>query len=330
MEWAWRVKLRQAEAHVELFAKEATDYLKSSRAGFEYVIDDEAGTIDVVLRAECDPPVRLGAIVGDVLHNLRSALDAIAWEVCQRTGVELTVKQERQIYFPITWQAAKWEEATRPLIGVSPEHLEAFKYLQPWYFDEQGRQLGVEIPLEYAKNEPLWQLHELAKVDRHRTLHPLLTQAGDTWLGTPEGVETALTGVDPPPWTPGKTILRWSVQPADRVREASPAGEAVLSLTRADDLRPPSALRTLQDLVAATDRALRHIEIEVLQVVTTTELAELTALGERWQEAQRAVQHARREPGALDRERFECQKALMESEKLAKEAYTDRWHDLFR
>jgi hypothetical protein len=265
-----------------------------------------------------------------VLHNVRSALDAIAWEVCQRTGVQLTIKQQRRIYFPITWEAAQWDEATKPLVGVAPEHLEAFKYLQPWYFDEQGRQLGVEIPAEYAKNEPLWQLHELAKIDRHRTLHPVLTQAGDTWLGTPEGVETALAGVDPPPWKPGSTILRWSVRPAHRVRDASPAGEAVLALTKSDDLRPPSALGTLQGFVAATDRALRHVEIEVLQIVTAADLAELTALGERWQDAQRAVQQARRQPGVLDRERFEHQKALTASEERANEAYRTRWHELFR
>jgi hypothetical protein len=296
VEWSWRVKLRRAEEHVERFAKEAADYLQSSRAGFDYAFDDQAGTIDVVLRADFEPPAVFGAIVGDTLHNLRSALDAIAWEVCQRTGVPLTEKQEQQVYFPITWESNKWENAAKRLVGVTPEDLEAFKYLQPWYFDEQGRQLGVEIPTEFAKNEPLWQLRELAKIDRHRTQHPLLAQAGDTWLGTPEGVETALAGVDPPPWKPGSTILRWSVRPAHRVREASPAGEAVLTLAKSDDLRPPSALGTLQSLVAATDRALRRIEIEVLHIVTSAELGELTALGEQWQEAQRAVQQARRTP----------------------------------
>ncbi|MCU1492793.1 MAG: hypothetical protein JWO62_557 [Acidimicrobiaceae bacterium] len=330
MEWSWRVKLRQAEAHVERFSKEAADYLESSRAGFDYIADEKAGTIDVVLRADFEPPVGLGAIVGDVLHNLRSALDAIAWEACRRTGVALTAKQERQIYFPITWEVDQWEDAAKRLIGVSAEHLEAFKYLQPWYFDEQGRQLGVEIPKEFAKNEPLWQLQELAKVDRHRTLHPLLAQAGDTWLGTPEGVETTLAGVDRPPWQPGSTILRWSVRPVHRVRDASPAGEAVLTLAKSEDLRPQSALGTLQGLVAATDRALRHVEIEVLHIVTPAELAELTALGEQWQDAQRAVQQARHEPGVLDRERFERQKALMASEERANEAYRTRWQELFR
>lgn len=330
MECSWRVKLRQAGAHVERFAKEAADYLQSSRAGFNYVIDDEAGTIDVVLRADFDPPVGLGAIVGDVLHNLRSALDAIAWEACQRTGVELTTKQQRRIYFPITWQPAQWEDATKPLIGVSPDHLEPSSTCSRGTSTSRVDNWGVEIPTEFAKNEPLWQLNELAKVDRHRTLHPLLAQAGDTWLGTPEGVETGLAGVDPAPWKAGSTILRWSVQPAHRVREASPAGEAVLTLTKSNDLRPPAAVGTLQGLVAATDRALRHVEIEVLHIVTASELAELTTLGERWQDAPRAVQQARREPGALDRERFERQKTLMASEVRASEAYRTRWQELFR
>ena len=205
-------------------------YLEASKAGFDYITDEQAGTVDVVLRAECEPPMVLGAIVGDVLHNLRSALAAIAWETCMRSGAGLTEKQERDIYFPLTWEPEKWPDAAKRLIGVPAAQVQAFEYVQPWYFDEQVRKSGFDIPREFAQNEPLWQLHEMAKVDRHRTPHPLLARAGGTWLGTPEGGETALAAVDPPPWKPGKTILRWTVHPAKKVRQASPACQAILTL----------------------------------------------------------------------------------------------------
>jgi hypothetical protein len=330
VEWSWRVKLRQAEAHVEQFAFAGAKYLETSEAGFDYITNDQAGTIDVVLRAKFDPPMVLGAIVGDVLHNLRSALDAIAWETCVRAGAVLTEKQERDIYFPITCEPERWPAASKRLVGVPAAQVQAFEYLQPWYFDEQGRQLGVDIPKEFAKSEPLWRLHEMAKVDRHRTSHPLLARAGDTWLGTPEGVETGLAAVDPPPWEPGKTILRWTIHPTDKVRQASPAGQAVLTLTESDALSPTSALQTLQGFVTATDRALRHIEIEALKIVTAAELAELTALGEKWNDAQRVVQQASREHGVMDRERFERLKALRAEESLANDSYSARWRELFR
>lgn len=329
VEWAWRVKLRRAEAHVEQFARESARYLEASKAGFDYITDEQAGTIDVVLRAECDPPMVLGAIVGDVLHNLRSALDAIAWETCMRCGAGLTEKQERDIYFPLTWEPEKWPDAAKRLIGVPAAQLQAFEHVQPWYFDEQGRKSGSDIPRQFAKDEPLWQLHAMAKVDRHRTPLPLLARAGDTWLGTPEGVETGLAAVDPPPWKPGKTILRWTVHPANKVRQASPAGQAILTLTEHDGLSPTSALQTLQGFVTATERALRHIEIEALHIVTAAELAELTALGEKWSDAQRAVQQASRERGIMDRDRFERLKSLRAAESLANDDYSTRWSELF-
>ncbi|HEX3222239.1 MAG TPA: hypothetical protein VHR35_06675, partial [Nocardioides sp.] len=46
-------------------------------------VDPEAGTILVRLQADAWPPAALGATIGDVLHNLRSAPDAVAWEACQ-------------------------------------------------------------------------------------------------------------------------------------------------------------------------------------------------------------------------------------------------------
>lgn len=62
MEWPWRVKLKQAELHTQRYAEVAATYLDGENVHLEYPKDTDAGTIDVVLRADSPPPGLLGAI----------------------------------------------------------------------------------------------------------------------------------------------------------------------------------------------------------------------------------------------------------------------------
>lgn len=329
VEWSWRVKLRQAERHLRSFEAESLDYLDKARAGFDYVTDPVAGTIEVILRAEYDPPMLLGAIVGDVLHNLRSALDAIAWETCRRAGV--AAKQESAVYFPITWRPSTWPgEAKSKLPCVPPDQILEFERLQPWYWDEQARGMGIDIPLEDARGQPLWQLHELAKVDRHRTPHPLLARTGDTWLGTSEGMSTDIALVQPAPWKPGDTILRWIIEPKERLHEAQPAGDVILTLVEDTDLRGTAALSALQDMIRSVSAALQHIEIEVLEVVTAEELAELQDLRQKVDAAKKALNANRRNQDVLDLARLERWNAMRREIAELEGAWQQRWRELFQ
>src|SRR6266511_2690985 len=42
------------------------------------------------------PPLRLSSIMGNTIHNLRSALDNLVWELCRRP-----TDRSNRIYFPI-------------------------------------------------------------------------------------------------------------------------------------------------------------------------------------------------------------------------------------
>ena len=106
MDFPWRLKQRQADAHLRRFADDCADYVRAAHIGFAYETDPAAGTIKVRLQADAEPPLSLGTIIGDVLHNLRSALDAVAWDACQQAGAP-TPTQEERIYFPIDIDPAK-------------------------------------------------------------------------------------------------------------------------------------------------------------------------------------------------------------------------------
>ena len=39
-----------------------------------------------------------------------------------------------------------------------------------------ARESGVDVPASAALQHPLYRLHELARVDRHRVSHPVLAE----------------------------------------------------------------------------------------------------------------------------------------------------------
>ena len=109
---------------------------------------------------------------------------------------------------------AKWTDTAKDkLPGVTGDHLEVFRQLQPWFWDEEARAHGVAVFEPSADAHPLSRLHHLANVDRHRVPHPVLARAGDTWLGTPEGVSVKAVPVNYWGARPGDVLLEWRVDP---------------------------------------------------------------------------------------------------------------------
>lgn len=329
MEFAWRSKLRRAEEHLAAFELACQDYLAASHVGFSYETDPGAGRIEVRLESDWDPPMSLGVIAGDALQNLRSALDAIAWETCRRAGVSADV--EHRVYFPIVGQPARWpSEASRKLPGVGGEALDVFKQLQPWHYDEIARGLGINVDPSSAEHHPLQKLHLLARHDRHRVPHPILARAGNTWLGSPDGVEVTVEAGDPPPWRAGGLVLAWRVSPPERVADVAPAGEAVLAFSEEAAMAGRSAaaeLRMMHDSVAS---ALRRVEIEVLEVVSSTELEELRVLQRAQFDAEEAFGAFRSHRSVIDASYLSEHQRLTVLREEARAAYTRRWRELFQ
>lgn len=289
MELPWRVKQRQADQHLRRFAEGCAQYVESAHVGFRYDRDPIAGTIRVSLEAHAEPPMSLGAIIGDVLHNLRSALDSVAWETCQRAGVP--ADRENRVYFPIGIRPAEWKSlAGRQLPNVAQTHVQVFRRQQPWYWDEEARANGMNV-VSTADKHPLARLHQLAKVDRHRVPRPVLARAGDTWLGGPTGVQVELTRGPVRRARPGEVVLEWRMNPPGAVSEFNTAGDPILVLSddAAHHRRP--ALHELQAMQRAVIQATRSVEVEVIEVVSSVDLDELRHLGEASQVAEHGCTH---------------------------------------
>lgn len=121
-----------------------------------------------------EPPVRLGVMVGEVAHNLRSALDHLIWQLVLAGGE----KPGRANQFPIYVTESDFladvegrDEARRgpgPLAGLDSSGPEwAFvKGLQPYH--------GGNDP----ENLPIARLRWLSNEDKHRIVRPTYLAVG--------------------------------------------------------------------------------------------------------------------------------------------------------
>ncbi len=125
-----------------------------------------------------EPDPRLGVIIGDVAHCLRSALDHLIYELSIPKGKAAPAKPGEP-QFPITssykrWRASRWRLA-QARRGVKSR----VERLQPYH-----RRKDPDTWL-------LWQLREISDIDKHRLLHvaPAAIEAFRTgWEATGSGV----------------------------------------------------------------------------------------------------------------------------------------------
>lgn len=112
-----------------------------------------------------DPDPMWGVDLGGIVHNLRSALDHLAWNL-------VTVgssKPSKDTVFPICQSEVDWNEAVRqrrrsddrpsPIPGLFPAALAIVEDAQPY---KAGRK---------AERHPLMRLLRLSNIDKHRNLH---------------------------------------------------------------------------------------------------------------------------------------------------------------
>ncbi|HZT66044.1 MAG TPA: hypothetical protein VFA11_09680 [Acidimicrobiales bacterium] len=122
------------------------------------------------------PPLRWAAIFGDCVHNLRSALDHMIWDLSGGTG-----NAPPRSEFPIFDDQTKYLERGKngkPVHGSGLAKIEGVKDLDARRVIRNLQPFKASEPHRH----PLWVLHELDRVDKHRALHPVLGWPyGEPW-----------------------------------------------------------------------------------------------------------------------------------------------------
>lgn len=135
---------------------------------------------------------------------------------------------------------------------------------------------------------PLVRLDELARHDRHRVVLPVLTRAGDTWLGTPDGVVCEVQKFNLNP-KPGDVVVEWLISPPSAAASVSPGGDVILTLSEEDAMHKRSAIDELRAMHEAVEKATRQIEVDVLGIVTPGQITELDRLRQATEAAREAT-----------------------------------------
>lgn len=92
------------------------------------------------------------AAAGDVVHNLRGALDHLA---CQLVWVGSGEEPSRRVEFPIAKDSTTYErDKAQKVEGMCPRAIKAIDALKPYK----------------GGNDTLWRIHELDNIDKHREL----------------------------------------------------------------------------------------------------------------------------------------------------------------
>jgi hypothetical protein len=132
-----------------------------------------------------EPPLRLGVILGDCVHNLRSALDHVIWQVTLLDGNT----PDDGTQFPIASKSESQFEAIakRRIPGLSEKHRTLVKDAQPYNAGDG------------ADRHPLSVLATLSNADKHRVVNPAYSFLNDDPGPALDALVGSYQGTDPSP-----------------------------------------------------------------------------------------------------------------------------------
>jgi hypothetical protein len=239
-------KFARAVEHFESFNRDSTAFINSIEHNIVLKHDPRTGAKWLVFwDSDCFPPIRLSTIVGDVLFNLRSALDNCVCGLVLRRDPHADCSE---LQFPICSTDDQFDKSIKRgrLAGVPDHAIRFIRSVQPMHAPENNRPL-----------HPLSLIHDLNNRDKHRSAHittgatrgaevVLLSQAGEPLLHVrvPDAVEGG----------PSTVAMPSSLPDAIRVRGG---GSFRITFRREADLQD----RPVVDVLAA---CINHVETQVL------------------------------------------------------------------
>lgn len=230
-------KIRMADSHLKLLDQVWSQYVRSEPRPYKFVVDVDAETGDHTIYSKVirPPTPMLSVVVGDILHNLRSSLDHLAWQLVIRAGAT----PGRHTYFPICDTEQRWlDEVERR--RRSGDRASPLKGIEPgsaiWKFIQAVQPYKGAI---YA--DAMTALRILSNADKHRQLlisglFPNPDDFAATLKWSPEAVlreQKILLGPDRP-MKDGKKIAFLNFDPAKPDPELRVEGEPAIDIAFSD------------------------------------------------------------------------------------------------
>jgi hypothetical protein len=177
-----RAKVTRAFQHALSLSKQCEAYAASNPITLTCRWEDDAHV--AYLEGQV-PPVYLGLSLGDVIHNLRSALDQLAWALAWSHSPEALDDERiaRRIFFPITHSLKQFQEHR------------TIPYLPP----DAAAKLEAEQPYNYPADRlhPGAAIQDWSNSDKHRVLMVALGQISADDLAIQANVPIDVNDITP-------------------------------------------------------------------------------------------------------------------------------------
>jgi hypothetical protein len=146
-------KVTRAKQHIQDFQLGVTEFFKTSPYAVLMKEAPEIGQSIYYVSHVADVPDGLAAIAADVIQNLRSPLDQIAYQLVLSGS---SPSADDRVYFPISSSSTDYQATRRGNIkGVRQEVIDAIDATEPY---------------KGGKGHALWQLQHMNNPDKHHLL----------------------------------------------------------------------------------------------------------------------------------------------------------------
>ena len=152
-------KIRRAETHLQAYRRELMLWRDRNPYSISKERNEDFTRFYVVLQVTESPNLEdWTLIIGDCIHNLRSALEHLVYAIAVHESGQNPPPKEDRLAFPIVDKPTDFKEASRRIATLSDDVRAAIESVQPY-----NRTHPIVPP-------PLTLLREFEKTDKHKLL----------------------------------------------------------------------------------------------------------------------------------------------------------------
>ncbi|HWZ42918.1 MAG TPA: hypothetical protein VNW97_05555 [Candidatus Saccharimonadales bacterium] len=167
------LKIQRAEKHIGELHGVLGAFIKSKPYVISTESNPQSGKFLCEVKEAKEIPAEVALIAGDVLQNLRTALDYLAHALIQANGGTVT----KYTSFPIFDDPTKYQAGFIGKVeGMRQEPIDIISAIKPYK----------------GGDNVLWRLHRLNNIDKHRLLFTIGTALRGFVKGSPGGEDEAL------------------------------------------------------------------------------------------------------------------------------------------
>jgi hypothetical protein len=200
-------KLYRAFDHLNRLEQDMDAWIKEHPVGVTDQLDPKTGQQAITVAHLADPPDRFSLGLGDCIHNMRSSLDHLVFELTDKhLKGAVPPNVARKCEFPIFGDRAPNPKEIRDKIGsIDPAAQTIIEGLQPHLRGDPG-----------YEDDLLWVLHRLDIIDKHQTIPLTVLNTRETRVTETTNASVTYFQAQPRLMELGAEVARYAAQKIDK------------------------------------------------------------------------------------------------------------------